>query len=197
MSARKHAITRADLLSMERYAETRQAERARLAKIKRHRRLDVGPFASFYFENYDTMWWQIHEMLHIEKGGEAQIADELAAYNPLIPNGAELVATLMLEIEDPVRRPRILAELGGIEHAATLSFADETIAALAEEDAERSTPGGRTSAVHFLHFPFTESQRALFREAGTQVVLGVSHEKYAHGAVMPEAVRQALCEDFD
>ena len=73
---------------------------SRIAAIKQNRRVEVGPFATFYFENYDTMWHQVHEMLHIERGGEAQIADELEAYNPLIPQGDELIATVMFEIED-------------------------------------------------------------------------------------------------
>ncbi len=77
-------------------------------EAKRHRRLEVGPDCTFYFENFETMWNQVHEMLFIEKGGEAQIADELSAYNPLVPKGRELVATVMFEIDDPVRRAAFL-----------------------------------------------------------------------------------------
>src|SRR5436309_8756316 len=98
MPASERKITPADLLAYEKYAAERGQFRKNLIPIKKNRRVEVGPFATFYFENYDTMWLQVHEMLHIEKGGEAQIADELQAYNPLIPQGRELIATLMLEI---------------------------------------------------------------------------------------------------
>ena len=89
-----------------------------MSEIKKNRRLEVGPFATFYFESYDTMLHQVHEMLFIEKGGAEQLPDELAAYNPLIPQGSELVATVMFEIDDPVRRARVLGMLGGVEHKA-------------------------------------------------------------------------------
>ncbi len=96
--------------------------------------MDVGPVCSFYFENYETMWHQIHEMLFIEKGGEAQIPDQLEAYNPLIPKGRERVATVMFEIDDPVRRRSLLARLGGVEETAFIKFGGHRIAGLAEED---------------------------------------------------------------
>ena len=89
----KHEITRDDLMPMEDYAKGRADRRRAMSEIKRHRRLAVGPDATFYFECYDTMWHQVHEMLHIERGGVEQIKDELAAYNPLIPKGSELVAS--------------------------------------------------------------------------------------------------------
>ena len=96
----------------------RAERRKHISEIKRNRRLEVGPFATFYFEFYETMLHQVQEMLFIEKGGEAQLADELAAYNPLIPQGSELVATVMFEIDDPIRRGRVLATLGGVEDRA-------------------------------------------------------------------------------
>jgi len=197
MTAAKRQISRADLLPVERYAAERDQHRARVRELKKNRRLEVGPFATFYFESYDTMWLQVQEMLYIEKGGEAQVADELAAYNPLVPKGRELVATLMFEIEDPARRDRLLARLGGVELSASLSFEGETVRARPEDDVERSTAEGRASSVHFLHFPFDDAQAAKFRVPGTRVVLGVGHQNYAHMAVLPEAVRLALCEDLD
>ncbi len=112
---------------MARYAEERTARRRALVEAKHHRRLEVGPDCMFYFENYETMWNQVHEMLFIEKGGEAQIADELSAYNPLVPKGRELVATVMFEIDDPVRRAAFLARLGGVEETAFLRLGGETI----------------------------------------------------------------------
>ena len=100
----RREITRADILPLAEYGQKRGEYRNRVLALKRHRRAEVGPVATFYFECYDTMWQQIHEMLWIEKGGEAQIEDELRAYNPLIPKGQELVATVMFEIDDPMRR---------------------------------------------------------------------------------------------
>ncbi|MEE8204072.1 MAG: DUF3501 family protein, partial [Alphaproteobacteria bacterium] len=151
----KHEITRADILPMSDFAAERRERRREISEIKKNRRVEIGPHAALYFENYDTMWWQVHEMLFIEKGGEAQIDDELRAYNPLVPKGDELVATLMFEIDDRERRERLLSRLGGVENAVTLSFAGETVSAVAEDDVERSTAEGRASSVHFLHFPFT------------------------------------------
>ena len=193
----RHEITRADIMDMEAYGEIRRARREEISAIKGDRRVEVGPFAAFYFENYDTMWYQIHEMLYIEKGGEAQIGDELSAYNPLIPDGGELVTTLMFEIEDEDRRKRELGRLGGVEGSVSLTVGGETIGAVAEKDVERSKPDGRTSSVHFLHFPFTPAQVASFKTEGARVVLAIGHENYAHMAVLPEWVRAALAADFD
>ncbi len=197
MTSPKHEISRADLLPLDRYGAERDQHRARVREIKKNRHLEVGPFATFYFESYDTMWLQVHEMLFIEKGGEDQVAGELAAYNPLVPKGAELVATLMFEIDDPDRRDRVLAGLGGVELSASLAFEGETVTGVPEGDVERSTAAGRASSVHFLHFPFSDAQAAKFRVPGTHVVLGLGHENYSHMAVVPEAVHLALCEDFD
>ncbi|MDJ0949648.1 MAG: DUF3501 family protein [Alphaproteobacteria bacterium] len=193
----KREIGRDDVLSMAEYAKVRKDRRAAITEIKKHRRMEVGPFATFYFESYDTMWHQVHEMLFIEKGGEEQIPDELRAYNPLIPNGRELVATVMFEIDDEVRRAAVLGRLGGVEETLTLRFADEEVKGLPEEDVDRTTAAGKASSVQFVHFPFTPAQIDKFQTPGTQVILGIGHENYAHMAVMPEAVRAALAEDFD
>ncbi len=193
----KREISRDDILAMEDYARQRRQRRQVMAGIKRHRRLAVGPDATFYFENYDTMFYQVHEMLHVERGGAAQIADELAAYNPLIPNGAELVATLMFEIDDEARRHRVLSALGGVEHTVTIGLEGETVAAVPEGDVERSTAEGKASSVHFLHFPFTPPRIAAFRKPGARVSLAIDHPGYGHMATLPEAVRAALAGDFD
>ncbi len=197
--AAKHEITRDDILSMADYVRERKELRRALVAAKKHRRLDVGPDCSIYFENYQTMWNQIHEMLFIEKGGEAQIADELGAYNPLIPKGRELVATVMFEIDDPARRGALLAKLGGIEELAFIRIGGETIKGVPEVDVDRTSAAGKASAVQFIHFPFTDAQVTAFRgEAGdAEVVAGFSHPEYAHMAVLPTPVRQALAGDFD
>ncbi len=147
-------ITRDHILPMERYAEVRDARRRQIAEMKKNRRVHVGPDVTFYFENFDTMLHQVHEMLAVEKGGEAQIEDELRAYNPLVPNGREFVATMMIEIDDPGRRDRMLRRLGGIESTAAFTVAGETITAVPESDIERTTKEGKTSSVHFLRFRF-------------------------------------------
>lgn len=196
MPASERRITRADILPPEDYRARRKAHRAELVKRKRNRRVEVGPHVTFYFENYDTMWSQIHEMLHIEKGGEEQIEDELRAYNPLIPQGNELVATMMFEIDDPVRRNAILHRLTNVEETVFIQIGDEKVFADPEHDVERTAPDGKTSSVHFLHFRFTPEQIARFKDATTQVILGIAHENYSHMAVLPAAVKEALGEDF-
>ncbi len=193
----KHELTHNDILPMADYAAKRREHARRIAAIKNTRRIEIGPDAAFIFENHDTMWFQVHEMLHIEKGGPEQIAGEFAAYNPLIPNGTELVATLMIEIDDAPRRARVLAGLGGIEQTVTIEVGGETIRGVAEEDVDRTNADGKASSVQFIHFPFTGPQIAAFRRAGARVVVAIGHPAYAHMAVMAEPVRQALAEDFD
>lgn len=193
----KHEITRGDIMPLDAYLKLRRGKRQEMAALKRNRRVEVGPHATFYFESYETMWYQVHEMLAIEKGGEEQIPDELAAYNPLVPNGTELVATVMFEIDDPVRRQSVLGRLGGVEEKMFLTVAGEKIAARAETDTDRTTAEGKASSVQFVHFDFSPEQVAAFRRDGTQVLVGVEHPAYGHMAVMPEAVRAALAQDFD
>jgi hypothetical protein len=190
-------LTAADILPLQDYVRRRKEERARVLDLKRRRRVEVGPVATFYFENRDTMWLQVQEMLYIEKAGPEQIPDELAAYNPLIPNGSELVATIMFEIDDPIRRKNFLARLGGVENTIFMEFADEIVVAAPEQDVDRTTAEGKASSVQFVHFPFMRGQIEKFRNAGTRAVLGFKHASYAHMAVMPEEVRAALAEDFD
>ena len=192
----RHELTRADILPWAEYAKDRAEHRKRLTAIKRNRRVEVGPYVTFYFENFDTMWIQVQEMLHIEKGGETQIADELAAYNPLVPKGKELVATFMIEIDDALRRARVLSQLGGVEETASIEVGGERVVGKAEQDQDRTTAEGKASSVQFVHFPFTEAQIAAFREPNTRVILGLSHPNYSHMAVLSEATRASLAEDF-
>ncbi|ULO24221.1 DUF3501 family protein [Methylocystis sp. SB2] len=192
----RHQLTAADILPWAEYAKDRAEHRKRITALKRHRRVEVGPYVTFYFENFDTMWLQVQEMLHIEKGGEAQIIDELAAYNPLIPKGNELVATFMIEIDDALRRARVLAQLGGVEETASIEVGGERVAGKAEQDQDRTTAEGKASSVQFVHFPFTKAQIAAFREPNTRVILGLSHPNYSHMAVLSEATRASLAEDF-
>jgi len=194
--ANRHELVASDILPMEEYAKQRTDWRRRIGAIKRNRRVEVGPFVTFYFESYDTMWLQVHEMIYIEKGGPAQVPDELEAYNPLVPKGAELTATFMIEIDEPDRRARILATLGGIEETAFIRIGDETIRTIPEQDQDRTTTEGKASSVQFVHFPFTPAHIAAFSQPGAQVVLGLDHPNYRHMTVLPETVRAELTRDF-
>jgi hypothetical protein len=142
------------------------------------------------------MWLQVQEMLYIEKGGAEQIPGELEAYNPLIPNGSELTATFMVEIDDPVRRKRILDSLGGIEETAFIRVDGGTIIGVREADADRTSAAGKASSMPFVHFPFTVDQIAAFSSPNADVVLGFTHANYGHMAKLGEAVRTELTTDF-
>jgi hypothetical protein len=193
----KHRLSASDILPMEQYGRIRAESRRRIAAQKRNRRVAVGPHVTFYFESYDTMWLQVHEMVYIEKGGAEQVPGELEAYNPLIPNGRELVATFMVEIDDPVLRKSVLGQLGGIEETAFLILDGERIDGVAEQDTDRTKAEGKASSVQFVHFPFTAAMVERFRAPGTQVTLGFSHPRYGHMAVLPQEVRTELANDFD
>lgn len=195
--AGSRALTIADILPPEEYTRNRSDWKRRIAAIKRDRRVAVGPYVTFYFESRDTMWLQVQEMVYIEKGGMAQAKDELEAYNPLIPNGSELTATFMVEIDDPIRRKNVLNSMGGIEETAFLRLGGETIIGVPEADQDRTTAEGKASSVQFVHFPFTGAQIAAFRGGSVEVVLGFTHPAYGHMAIMPDAVRQSLAKDFD
>ena len=189
-------ITQADILSASEYDQQRKSLKANLIPMKKLRRIEVGPFATFYFENYATMWLQVQEMLRIEKGGAEQIPGELEAYNPLIPQGDELIATMMLEIEDEKRRASALLTLGGIEETVFMEIGGNVIRATPTEYDDRTTPDGKTSSVHWLRFKLTPDQIARFKRGSERAVLGVSHKNYGHMAVLGDETRAALAKDF-
>jgi Protein of unknown function (DUF3501) len=190
------AIEVSAILPLTEYVKVRAERRRQITEIKKNRRLEVGPFATFYFESYETMLHQVHEMLFIEKGGPAQIPDELSAYNPLIPQGSELVATVMFEIDDPLRRARVLGSLGGVEDRAFIRVGNDKIPGVPEGDQERSREDGKASSVQFIRFAFAPAQITAFRSGAGDVVVGFDHPNYGHMAVMLQAVRQALSADF-
>src|SRR5579863_3643479 len=196
MPEAQRKITPQDLLSITEYEFRRKALKQNLIPVKRQRRVEVGPFATFYFENYATMWLQVQEMLRIEKGGAEQIAGELEAYNPLIPQGEELITTLMLEIEDANRRHNMLLTLGGIEESVFMEIGSDVIHATPTEYDERTTPDGKTSSVHWLRFRLTPHQIGRFRDAGEKVILGIDRKNYGHMAVLGAQTRAALAKDF-
>jgi hypothetical protein len=196
MPATTRKITPADIIAYEKYAAERAQFRKNIIPVKKNRRMEVGPFATFYFENYETMWMQVQEMLHIEKGGAEQISGELEAYNPLIPQGCELIATLMLEIENVELRNRELYRLAGIEESVYIALNQERIPAAPTEYDDRTTPDGKTSSVHWVRFEFTTDQIAKFKDTSVEAVLGVAHPAYGHMAVIPQDVRAELAKDF-
>ena len=190
-------VTASDILDMESFGKIRKQKRAEISNKKKYRRVAVGPDATFMFENYDTMWWQIHEMLFIEKGGQDQIEDELSAYNPLIPQGSELIATLMFEIDEPERRKSLLMKLGGVEEVCCLTINGETIIGDSETDVDRTTAAGKASSVQFIHFNFSSDQIELFNKPDTQISVGINHPAYGHMAIISPEVKGSLAKDFD
>jgi len=196
MPTAERRITAADIQPIQLFAAERKTRRAALLPAKRLRRIALGPWCTVYFESFETMLFQVQEMLLIEKGGDEQLVDELAAYNPMIPQGAELTATAMFEIDDPDRRARILAELGGVEDHFFLEIDGTRAGATQEGDVERTREDGKTSSVHFLHFPLTPAQVAAFRAPNARLLLGCDHRRYAHLAVLSEETRAELAKDL-
>jgi Protein of unknown function (DUF3501) len=189
-------ITAADMLDLQDYAKIRKEKREENVLRKRFRRISVGPHVTVFFENYDTMWMQVQEMLFVEKGGDAQLVDELAAYNPMVPNGAELTTTLMFEIDDERVRRRVLGAIGGIEKHIYITIGTDKIYAVPEQDVDRTNDAGKASSVHFLHFPFSEEQIAAFTNSDHQAAFNIDHPNYGHIAILPADVRIELARDF-
>lgn len=195
MSApRKIAVT--DIIPSKEFAAQRKERRLALLPKKKLRRISVGPDCTFYFECYDTMLFQVQEMLLIEKAGPEQAPDEIAAYNPLIPQGSELVATVMFEIEDADRRARVLRQLTGVEDTLYIEAGGERAKAVPLGDSDRTADDGKTSSVHFVRFTLSPAQIAAWRSGQGQVILGVDHPNYGHMAVIGGEARTELATDF-
>ena len=189
-------VTKADLIPLEEYSKKRKIIRKEIVEYKKNRRVELGPYASFYFESFKTMRAQIQEMLYIEKGGDEQLKDELAAYNPLIPKGNELVATLMFEIDKPALRLDFLNKVGGIEEKVYMKIGNEKILAIPEKDLDRTSDEGKASSVQFIHFNFAEQQIKNFLNINNEIIIGIDHKSYNHMTKISEEVRKALIEDF-
>ena len=196
MNKQIREVTKADLIPADEYAKNRKAYRKEIVSYKKDRRISLGPYANFYFESYETMKAQIQEMLHIEKGGDEQLKDELAAYNPLIPDGKELVATLMFEIDNPLSRAEFLNKVGGIEEKVFLKISGEIINSIPEQDVDRTSAEGKASSVQFIHFKFTEDQVKKFKDPSNKIIIGIEHEMYAHTVKLTENNVKALSLDF-
>ena len=196
MNKQAREVTKADLIPADEYAKNRKAYRKEIVSYKKDRRISLGPYANFYFESYETMKAQIQEMLHIEKGGDDQLKDELAAYNPLVPDGKELVATLMFEIDNPLSRAEFLNKVGGIEEKVFLKIGDTKIKSIPEQDVDRTSAEGKASSVQFIHFEFTDEQINKFKDASNEIIIGVDHEMYAHTTKLTTENKKALALDF-
>ena len=189
-------VEKKDLVAPDVYAKNRKKFRKELVDFKKNRRVPIGPYATFYFESFETMLGQIQEMLHIEKGGDEQLKDELEAYNPLIPKGKELVATLMFEIDDPTLRADFLGKAGGIEEKVYIQVDNEKIKAVSETDVDRTSAEGKASSVQFVHFNFSDEQIKKFKDLNTEILIGIDHNQYNHKVTVSKNTKEALIKDF-
>ena len=196
MPKEKRTIQKEDIMSLEIYTNQRKELRKKIVDFKKNRRIPLGPYATFYFESYETMLAQVQEMLYIEKGGDEQLKDELIAYNPLVPNGKELTATLMFEIDNPVSRAAFLGKVGGIEEKVYMKVDDELIKAVPEEDVDRTSAEGKASSVQFIHFKFNDDQIKKFKSGLSQIKLGIDHDEYSHTTKLNELTINSLMSDF-
>ena len=197
MPREKREIQKEDIMPLDVYIKNRKEIRKNIVNFKKDRRIALGPYATFYFESYETMLAQVQEMLYIEKGGDEQLKDELIAYNPLIPNGKELTATLMFEIDNPVLRAAFLSKVGGIEEKVFIKINGEIIKAIPEEDVDRTSSEGKASSVQFIHFKFTDEQIQKFKSNSSKVEIGIDHDEYTHTTKISSATLNSLSADFN
>ncbi len=196
MPREKREIQKEDIMPLDVYIEKRRELRKSIVDYKKNRRVALGPYATFYFESYETMLAQVQEMLYIEKGGDEQLQDELTAYNPLIPNGKELTATLMFEIDNPISRAAFLGKVGGIEETVFMKINGEKIKAVPEEDVDRTSSEGKASSVQFIHFNFTDDQIEKFQSNSSEIELGIDHKEYSHSTKLSKENISSLSVDF-
>ena len=196
MSKEKRQIEKKDLIPQDVYIKSRKQIRKDLVEFKKDRRIALGPYATFYFESFETMVAQVQEMLHIEKGGDEQLKDELIAYNPLVPNGNELIATLMFEIDNPISRAAFLGKVGGIEEKIFMKIDGELVNAVPEADVDRTSAEGKASSVQFIHFKLNDDQISKFNSDSPNIELGINHKEYAHTTKLTEDNIKSLAADF-
>ena len=197
MPKEKREISKEDIMPLDVYTKNRKELRKNIVDFKKDRRVALGPYATFYFESYETMLAQVQEMLYIEKGGEEQLKDELAAYNPLVPNGKELTATLMFEIDNPVSRAAFLGKVGGIEEKVYMKVDGELIKAVPEKDVDRTSEEGKASSVQFIHFKFNDDQIKKFKVGSSQIEIGIDHDEYSHSSKLNQVTIDSLASDFN
>ncbi|MBA1340178.1 MAG: Protein of unknown function (DUF3501) [Pelagibacterales bacterium] len=197
MSKENREIEKKDLLAPKIYEQSRKQIRKELIKFKKNRRIALGPYATFYFESFETMLGQVQEMLYIEKGGDEQLKDELTIYNPLVPSGKELVATLMFEIDNPVSRSIFLGKIGGVEKNVFMKIENEKIYAIPETDIDRTSAEGKASSVQFIHFKLKDEQIIMFRNINSNIEIGIEHKEYLHTTKLTEENIKSLLTDFN
>ena len=193
----KRLIEKQDIMPLDVYTSQRKELRKKIVDFKKNRRIPLGPYATFYFESFETMLAQVQEMLYIEKGGDDQLKDELTAYNPLVPNGKELTATLMFEIDNPVSRATFLGKVGGIEEKVFMKINGDLIKGLPEEDVDRTSAEGKASSVQFIHFKFSDEQIKNFKSNISEVEIGIDHKDYSHSTRLNELTIKSLSADFN
>ena len=196
MPKEKREIQKNDIMPLDIYTKQRKELRKNIVEFKKNRRVSLGPYATFYFESFETMLAQVQEMLYIEKGGDDQLKDELTAYNPLIPNGKELVATLMFEIDNPVSRATFLSSVGGIEEKVFMKIDGEVVKAIPEKDVDRTSADGKASSVQFIHFKFNDLQIEKFKSGSSQVEITIDHKEYSHTTKLSDETMKSLILDF-
>ena len=196
MPREKKEIQKNDIMPLDIYIKQRRELRKDILEFKKYRRVSLGPYATFYFESYETMLAQVQEMLYIEKGGDEQLKDELTAYNHLIPSGKELIATLMFEIDNPVSRATFLGKVGGIEEKVFMKVDEEILKAIPETDVDRTSSKGKASSVQFIHFKLNDDQISKFKSGSLIIELGIDHKEYAHTTKLTEENVKSLSADF-
>ena len=185
-----------EIYSRKDYMNLRTQLRKEIVDRKRKRRIDIGPYVTLYFENRDTIIHQINEMVFIENGGSEQIEEEIKAYKSLVPNGSELVATVMVEIDNPLKRSEALSKMGGFEERFLIKVNDRDIIGKAELDVDRTTADGKASSVQFVHFNFSDEDIKLFKNENSKVQLAIEHETYAHSTILQDETKKELSGDF-
>jgi hypothetical protein len=192
----QRTITADDILPLDQYETIRADKKQEALQRKKLTRMAVGPNATIMFENWDSMWLQIQEMLRIEKGGEEQLVDELSAYDPMVPKGSELTATMLFEVEDPVRRDAFLRTIGGVEDHVSIQVGGHIVKACPEGDVERTRESdNKASAVHFFHFEFSPEAIAAWKSGEGTAMVVIDHPGYGHAALVSADARAFLARE--
>ena len=191
-----NVIQETEILSRSTYIDKRKTLRENMVLRKKLRRVDIGPYVTIYFENKDTIIHQINEMVYIENGGTEQIKEEIAAYKSLVPNGKELVATVMVEIDSPIKRAEFLGKMGGFEEKIEIKIDNIKIEGKAELDGDRTTADGKASSVQFVHFEFNDECINSIKNNKDMVSISINHENYKHSAMLNISTVEELIRDF-
>ena len=194
--AQINTIEKSEILSRDEYKIKRKSLREKMVLRKKFRRVDIGPYVTMYFENKDTIIHQINEMVYIEDGGEDQIKDEILAYKSLVPNGRELVATVMVEIDSPIKRAEFLAKMGGFEEQMSIKIDGQVIKGKAELDGDRTTADGKASSEQFVHFEFEDKDVQSIKNHMEDVSISINHENYRHSSILNTDTVKELINDF-